>query len=969
MRRMNEASAACAARRALVASASYAALEDAAIRFAGCVRKEAPAQPLLALVSSYRTASRLIEVFATRLEQSAAAAPLPGAEFAVMPDLVAACAAAPLATDADLMAAARQALADMQAGALLNASGIAAAAGATLDLIEAGFEPAVVRRLLPAARRAGGEFVLSVLENVVRGLERTGRVLADVQMLAGLVVPPERYSGLIVYGFYDLTIAQERLAAALLASFGNAGLPLGVFMPLAPDGREYAERALRFFERHIGLAATEVAGEHAAARLWQCVSARREAAYAVSEVRRALATGARPDEIIITARLLEPFLEPLILALERAGIEYRLSASLPLIRSGPGALLAEAIALFQAQAAPKPQAASPAPELPVQSFLGVLARPGSRWLPLVPLWRRLLAEANVVSYGELTAYLRRQASSENRVSGIERRESARLDSQVPNRVSSMFHATSLEPLEVLLRRLWEALAACSLGSPHGLVEFMHDTFAAGAPGLAEVRELLYRVSSVEYRASLQPSSYGRLDVLAALLAGGDYAPADSGRGVLVGDMMSVRNVPARLVVCLGARQGLLPQMRSEPPLTPYALREALNRAAAEAGVDVRLPTRRLHAAEERLLLSLLLHNASRLEFTYSAAAGGFAVPSSLLLEKGVPSAPAVHEPRESRGLPAALKRGGGAYLESLVSSDYMKHEGKLGAAAGKGRLKVSSSFFMDYLTCPYRAFLRHLLKLPEDIEATLEPLSALDWGIAVHGMIREALEKRLRGEALREALARGFEVLKRSGRVQRLPFYAAQVSRFAPLLAEWLDEVLPPVQAAVEAEREARFAAASVEFTARFDLLERQAAGARITDFKTGPPDNARQYYPQLFVYMHAVRRLLGLPWEALEARLCFLHRRLRKPVLKVYAPAAAEAAEEALSAAVAAIAGGLFLKMPQDDCRPCPYLRVCLVRGDRLKQRKGGSRAGQTIKAIWQVVYADDKSGRAAKGKRRARR
>ena len=324
--------------------------------------------------------------------------------------------------------------------------------------------------------------------------------------------------------------------------------------------------------------------------------------------------------------------------------------------------------------------------------------------------------------------------------------------------------------------------------------------------------------------------------------------------------------------------------------------------------------------------------------------------------------------------------------------------------------EVSATALEDWATCPQRHLLRHVLA----VAATEAPGDALDVDGRDRGSLAHAVLAAVVGRSLhrppeqpwdeddrallRAELARRAEALRQRGALGRgvladLRVDALQASLLAALDlddANRAEEGWVPV--AVEegfGERDGRPVAIplpsgrTIRFRGRVDRVDRvdSADGrrVRVVDYKTG---SARRYVDaagggaaaarllQLSVYEAAARATRGASdvssgWWLLDV----VERDGRPAPIRPnhLSPAAFSAALEAIAAG---IEGGAFPADPGEDgyrgpenCRFCPYDRVCRVDRVRALRRKAEDPAlepWRALRAVGQAV-ADDEGGDGA--------
>ncbi len=241
-----------------------------------------------------------------------------------------------------------------------------------------------------------------------------------------------------------------------------------------------------------------------------------------------------------------------------------------------------------------------------------------------------------------------------------------------------------------------------------------------------------------------------------------------------------------------------------------------------------------------------------------------------------------------------------------------------------GPLNLSFSQIDDYLSCPLKYRLRHVVKVPTP------PHHALVFGVAVHQAVAGANLRRLRGgavdrELLRETLrahwqSEGF--LSQEHEIARLEAGMRALERFAHRAQAESDQIV-----AVEQGFTMSFGPDRVR--GRYDAVRQTADGVVITDYKTGDvrdPARARQRARdslQLQLYALAWEADHGEPPAAVELHF------LEGDVIGRVTPTARklDGARKKVERAAAGIRAGDFEATPgYPACDWCPYRRVCPV-------------------------------------------
>jgi DNA helicase-2/ATP-dependent DNA helicase PcrA len=243
------------------------------------------------------------------------------------------------------------------------------------------------------------------------------------------------------------------------------------------------------------------------------------------------------------------------------------------------------------------------------------------------------------------------------------------------------------------------------------------------------------------------------------------------------------------------------------------------------------------------------------------------------------------------------------------------------AASSGGPLELSFSQLDDYLTCPQRYRLRHVLGVPTPAHHALAYGSALHQAVAAFGQ-RQAKGRPMSEQELLDVfrthwVSDGF--LSREHEEAR---YAAGEAALRRFRAEQRPEDAP-----LAIEQEFSFRLDGDRIRGRFDRIDRTAEGVVITDFKSGDvrdPAKARKKAReslQLAIYALAHEAASGSLPAAVQ--LHFLDSGVvgRAPL----EPRRLEEARRKVRAAADGIRAGRFVARPdQIGCSYCPYRDIC---------------------------------------------
>src|SRR3990172_8700558 len=283
--------------------------------------------------------------------------------------------------------------------------------------------------------------------------------------------------------------------------------------------------------------------------------------------------------------------------------------------------------------------------------------------------------------------------------------------------------------------------------------------------------------------------------------------------VILGDAVVLRGVTADRAIVLSVNEDAVPAQLEEDPLLPDDDREELNRASRQPDLPDAMSLRRRNAAEEKLLFSLTAASVGKgIAFSVlrADAAGAARRPSRYLLHllsrfagpsvfseewetasgvlvERLPRSPfAALEgggPRSARE--AGLRAGrGGEEPPAAAAVPWGRVCGVLSAwaarSAGEGifpgpgiRVRLpamhSASALEELARCPYRYFLRHVLRLdpPEEPEEALS-LSPAAMGEIAHDMLRRLGRDAAAGKGWGDVAPAALPLPALHGRVDRI---------------------------------------------------------------------------------------------------------------------------------------------------------------------------------------------------------
>lgn len=670
------------ARRVLHLGPYQPVLEGALLREVRGVREADPLQPLVVLVPTALLRQHLKRTLALELGGHS------GIRFVTVSELAREIAGRALRSEglAEVPDAAATVLwrraagrlpADGFFGPIASSRGFPAALRATVrDLKEAGLTPEVLRRRATGANRLASKLreLASVWAEVERAQRQAGfHDALDLLREAGELAPASpaiEGAAAFVYGFYDLTRAQRRLAGGFLQGRAVAA----AFVPYGPpdaDGTfDYAGATVDFFQG-MDLFPEDPDAPVASKPLprIEVVAAPGEGREALEVVRAAARAPGRLHETGVVMRVAATQAPALDEAFESAGVPRTLERRASMDAAARAfRLLVEARMLDL----PRPQVAEILTTLPV------------RWNALLPeehrgavapaLWDVMTREWGIVSgAAEWTARLDAGIGEIERVLVRAARDGDEEESRAATGESSrggiagrLSRARALRHViaelaasvaRIPLAGAWSTIAG-ALGAElerlfdFGKADADDDRWERLREALAEVARLdaLTAGDAALGTGSLEET----VELVEESLSGAKQKlGAFEGEGVLIADLMKARGLPFRTLVVPGMVEGVFPRVAHPDPLLSDAERRTLNRAfdagdtpfeedetsgtmsEADLGPDGPIPLKGASAREERLLFRLCLDAASeRVVFTLprlDPATARDRIPSWLLL--------------------------------------------------------------------------------------------------------------------------------------------------------------------------------------------------------------------------------------------------------------------------------------------------------------------------------------------------
>ncbi len=833
---------------------------------------------------------------------------------------------------------------------------------------------------------------------------------------------------LIVAGIYDVPMVQLRLLRRVAAV---ADVHVVLVRDPARPALEFAED---FASLLIGAGATEPArasmsGGAPAPPRRAYFSAPSRQAEAEEITRRVLALAHEQDvpfhEIAILHRLDHAADDTIVAALRRADVPVYRAAGRPLRHTAVGRavlVLLDLLLLAPERHRLLEFFASPvaAPRIP----------PGVRAKPV--LWERHSKQAGMVS-----GWPRFQDQLGLYTEGLRRRDAQGRAHETAEELREVVRELAARAAALADCGNWAAFVAAFLGVLDDYVagdEAQLDGEGVAALALARAQiGALARLDGAGIRADA-----GRFRTAAArALRRSVLSDRDAlRRGVFVGTVSAARSVRFRALFLAECAERIFPPLVRQDPLLLDGERDAINQRVRHPVLTVK----RERAREEPLLFELLQQSASQfLTISWARrtnTTGAPKLPSPLLL--GSIPGDAVRElasvdelyglgliaklpARLAGAAPAPADARAGDWSRTMTALDGSDFRLAILEAAGKGpgqplltRLwpahqryadarksrnsgrfgawdgvvpaeemsdsplgrSASPTSLEDYATCPYRYYLKQVLRLgavPEPAEAL--QMTPLDRGSMVHDILeRWVLEARQTGAIWADFLADETRLMA----IAEEEFEKQQRGGLAGLPATWAvvkHEVVADLRALL-AEEQRRAAAGyeplfdpelpfedldldlpngeTLRFRGRIDRVDRGPEGAVAIDYKTGAASKQGGDYRsgaalQLPVYLQAVARETGDPVEEVRAEYWYATRRGKFTRSGISGRDVVHDRQywEALEAITDGIRGGRFFPHPGEgtpprpNCRYCDYLSVCATDVDKrfaLKAREDRS-------------------------------
>lgn len=287
----------------------------------------------------------------------------------------------------------------------------------------------------------------------------------------------------------------------------------------------------------------------------------------------------------------------------------------------------------------------------------------------------------------------------------------------------------------------------------------------------------------------------------------------------------------------------------------------------------------------------------------------------------------------------------------------------------------SATALESFATCPYRFFLRAIMRLtPRETADAIEELDPLTRGSLVHAMQFRVLQARIHGapkETLDAVLEEAIHEVSREAEDRLVPaiptVFHEEIARIRKDLRGWmqrLDEAWKPLfaelafglpkgeendAASVKAPVPLRVKERAMNLRGAIDLVEGTGDAMRATDHKTGISrtkpglviGGGEHLQPLLYALaleaLAAQQALPDAPSKVTGGRLYYCTERGGYASVDVALDEAGRAAIATMIATIeASIASGFFPRAPRKDaCTYCDYVRVCGAHAEQRAQLK----------------------------------
>ncbi len=605
------------------------------------------------------------------------------------------------------------------------------------------------------------------------------------------------------------------------------------------------------------------------------------------QILRHIESGARPRDICVVARSLEPHAPWIESVFTRFGIPFTSSLSEPLVRQPAGRLWLDLVqTLFEGLPRDATLRLLASPRLRAAADQGPGFSPQSEWLSrragvvrgLVD-WRAACDEAPNIASEE------RRALDEAGVTALREAVEA-IDRCVPGLLDAGDFHSAAERLIAAAERLFDS---ASSAEERELDERVRDSLLglATLDDVDRVEQTQGRPERAEIRAALEAAIAGLTQ---------RRHEADDG-GVRVLDALQARALPCDHLFVIGLQHGTWPRQHREDPFLSGELRQQIREATRRP-----VPFRDLAEKEEHFLLGLLLSQARRsVQLSWAACDSSgheiapssflrslpFVAPYSSVIELALPEdgsnelldandaltrAAGRAKPADAAEqlLPLAneIRPGDVAALRAgLALVDYTERE-KASDLSYDARIEVGSLRRPDRLSpsliealgqCPLRALFSRLLRVPEFDAPPPDALEARERGNLLHAVLAELLTRLHRAGALeheaslddaqhlaRQLLPECVDLCVRDTRLRlrerHPPVWSAQRDQLLAAAREFIEHdltrILPEGLRELRVEEEFDFtletAAGTLDMHGKPDrVLEMHGGELRVGDYKT----------------------------------------------------------------------------------------------------------------------------------------
>jgi RecB family exonuclease len=296
----------------------------------------------------------------------------------------------------------------------------------------------------------------------------------------------------------------------------------------------------------------------------------------------------------------------------------------------------------------------------------------------------------------------------------------------------------------------------------------------------------------------------------------------------------------------------------------------------------------------------------------------------------------------------------------------------------------SATALESFATCPYRFFLRAIMRLtPRETAEAIEELDPLTRGSLVHAMQFRVLQARIHGapnETLSTVLEEAISEVSREAEDRLVPaipsVFHEEIARIRKDLRGWLqrlDEAWKPLfaelafglpkgeendAASVKAPVPLRVQERVMNLRGAIDLVEGTGEMMRATDHKTGISrtkpglviGGGEHLQPLLYALaleaLQAQQSLPNAPSKVTGGRLYYCTERGGYASVDVALDEAGRAAiAKMIETIEASVASGFFPRTPRKDaCTYCDYVRVCGAHAEQRAQLKASDKRTEKL-------------------------